>query len=85
MSAVLGEQSMVMLGFRNGTNVTAKVLDINDHMGGPLTYINPGDHVALILAIYIETPLRKGAAYNVSFGELYIGFGHLIDQIVPRR
>ena len=85
MSVVLGKQSLAMFGFRNGMNVTAKVLDINDHMGGSLTYINPGDHVVRILAIYTEALLRKGAAYNVSLGELYIGFGHLIDQILPRR
>ena len=65
---VIAEQNPMMLTFRDGTDVTCKLVDIQDHMGHQISYISPGDHVVVTLAIYTAADLEVGAAYNVSIG-----------------
>ena len=73
----IGRFSMVYITFPDRKTEVARIDNIIDENNRPITSIEPGQQVAVIMAIYTKNALRKHTVCNVLLGDLYMGFTSL--------
>ena len=75
--ALIAQLSLIMLGFPDGTMEIARIDNIKDVSDKSQEIVNPGQQVAIALAVHTENMLRAGTLCNLIFGDIDMGFVEL--------
>ena len=76
---LLHRNSLVMISFSVATDLTAKIEDIADIQGNSLEYIAPATDCLAALTIYTREALHSMTVFHLNLGNMYVGWGDLID------